>query len=277
MKSIYSFTEYRKFLAHCLEEKRRTMPAFSLRMLAGRVGASPSTIVRILKGQRTLSVPMALKLAGALKLSKRETDYFQLLVLYCHSRKQEERAAFLEKIMRMRRTFVKALETDQYRYFQRWYHVALKELINIHPDIGDPSALGKLLVPAVAAQDIAAALDNLQQLGLIRKNEKGGFDLIDKFVGTQEGWQSVAVGNFQTAMMRLGLEAFDRISRDKRDISTLTVSVSEKGLGTIKERLRDFRKELLEIVGNDTGVNQVYQINFQVFPLSRSNGGCNGA
>jgi hypothetical protein len=39
---------------------------------------------------------------------------------------------------------------------------------------------------------------------------------------------------------------------------------------TIHEKLKGFRREMLELVKNDANhVDRVYQINFQIFPLSR--------
>ena len=74
--------------------------------------------------------------------------------------------------------------------------------------------------------------------------------------------------HFQKENLQLASKAIDRFPRPQRDISTLTVSISEDGANRIREELADFRKKLVNIVAEDQNVDRVYQINFQSFPLS---------
>jgi uncharacterized protein (TIGR02147 family) len=53
-----------------------------------------------------------------------------------------------------------------------------------------------------------------------------------------------------------------------RDISTLTLSISESSLQRMKEKIRECRRELLEIAKADEHADRVYQLNLQLFPLS---------
>jgi hypothetical protein len=46
------------------------------------------------------------------------------------------------------------------------------------------------------------------------------------------------------------------------------MSLSPRSLETILAKLRRFRKEVLEVANQDPIVDRVYQMNFQVFPLS---------
>jgi len=71
-------------------------------------------------------------------------------------------------------------------------------------------------------------------------------------------------------MMDLAKEAVDRFPRDTRSISTLTLSLSAEVYAAIDAKLALFRREVLDMVKNDTnGVDRVYQFNFQVFPLTQ--------
>ena len=80
----------------------------------------------------------------------------------------------------------------------------------------------------------------------------------------------MAINNFQLATLDLAKESIDRFTKEERDISTLTLSFSKEIYETIHERLKGFRREILELVKNDPGrVDKVYQVNFQIFPLSR--------
>jgi uncharacterized protein (TIGR02147 family) len=67
------------------------------------------------------------------------------------------------------------------------------------------------------------------------------------------------------------MEAIDRVPKSDRDITTLTVSTTRSCLEEIRERLTEVRQEIMEIVRKEDKAEDVYQINFQVFPLTRNN------
>ena len=54
-----------------------------------------------------------------------------------------------------------------------------------------------------------------------------------------------------------------------RDISSLTLCLSRGGLRAFKERIQRVRRELLELSALESDPEQVVQLNFQLFPLSR--------
>jgi uncharacterized protein (TIGR02147 family) len=59
------------------------------------------------------------------------------------------------------------------------------------------------------------------------------------------------------------------VPREEREISSLTLCVSHDVLLRLKERIREFRKELLAIAELEGKPERVVQLNFQLFPLSR--------
>jgi uncharacterized protein (TIGR02147 family) len=73
---------------------------------------------------------------------------------------------------------------------------------------------------------------------------------------------------YHQTMMRLAAESIDRFPQRDRDISALTLCLDPEGLREVKQRLRAFRRELLELSEVARKPRQVVQINFQLFPLS---------
>ena len=67
-------------------------------------------------------------------------------------------------------------------------------------------------------------------------------------------------------MIQLSSEAIDRFPKEHRDISTVTISLSREQVEIMKERIKAMRKELLEMADRETNAEEVYQVNFQVFP-----------
>ena len=70
-------------------------------------------------------------------------------------------------------------------------------------------------------------------------------------------------------MIRKGAEALDRFPGPERDISSVTMALSDKNFREIKVLIQRFRKELLAIADQDQRPEGVYQVNFQLFPLAK--------
>jgi uncharacterized protein (TIGR02147 family) len=69
--------------------------------------------------------------------------------------------------------------------------------------------------------------------------------------------------------MKLAQEALDRFKKPDRDMSTMTVGVSEFALHAIQQILAETRKRISEIAAQDTDSDRVYQLNIQLFPFSK--------
>jgi uncharacterized protein (TIGR02147 family) len=71
-------------------------------------------------------------------------------------------------------------------------------------------------------------------------------------------------------MTQRAIESIDLVPAAERDISSLTLCLGRGGLATLKTRLQRLRRELLELSALETDPEQVVQVNFQLFPLSRA-------
>lgn len=125
------------------------------------------------------------------------------------------------------------------------------------------------LNPPISEAKAKDAIDLLIRLGLVKKNENGYYEQTEQFVTTGESWNSIAIENFQRESLRLAADSISNVPKSHRETSTVTVSVSRKCFVEMKERLREIRKELLEMARMDSNPDGVFQINFQIFPLTR--------
>jgi hypothetical protein len=55
----------------------------------------------------------------------------------------------------------------------------------------------------------------------------------------------------------------------ERDLNAMTVTVAQSRVAELKQRLRDFREEFMDLCDRDGNPEVVYQVNIQLFPLSR--------
>jgi uncharacterized protein (TIGR02147 family) len=270
MTDIFTYLDYRKFLRDAYAEKKATNKNFSYRYLAQKTGLKSAGFFSwVLQGKRNLSSHLMIKFAEAFKLGKREAAYFELLVGYNQARTHEARKHFFDKIAAYRRPTARLIDPDQYEFYEQWYYAAIREWIGIHPFQDDYVRLAKSLVPPIAPAEAKKAVDLLERLGLIEKNAQGLFERKESTLTTGDSWKSLAITHYQIQSIDLAKQSLEKFTKAERDISTLTLSCSRKTFENIRERVRNLRQELAELVKNDPHPEAVYQCNFQVFPLAK--------
>lgn len=93
--------------------------------------------------------------------------------------------------------------------------------------------------------------------------------MTDSHVTTGEKWHDIAVSSFQKETISLSARAVDDISKDKRDISSVTMSVDRDCFEDVKEILRECRESVIKRVDAiDSDTDRLYQLNMQLIPLS---------
>jgi uncharacterized protein (TIGR02147 family) len=273
MISIFSYISFRDFLRDAYEERKVELPAFSYRFIARRLGINASTVLRIIQGERNLNRKLIEPLTAVFKLGKRETSYFSLLVNLGQARSEQEKNLYFEKVVAFNKSEVLLLLSDQYELFNSWKYIAIRELLSHYRFRGDYRALSRMCEPPISLPEAKAAIALLLRLGMIGKDAQGCFRPTNKFVTAGDNWKSFAIANYQKSTIALAGEAIKRFAADDRDISTLTVNLSAKGLGIVKEKISSLRKEILEVENMDGDCDRVFQVNFQIFPLTKSSRG----
>lgn len=271
--SVFDYLDYREMLRDRLAARRESNPAFSLRYVAGKTGLSASLLTRVLKGQRNLNPAAAVHLAKVFGFQDAERDFLETLILFGQAKSHAEKNHFLDKILRIRATKVRTLGEDKAEYFRTWYYSALRELLNFYPFIDDHAKLAKMLRPAIKVEEARKAMKFLLESGMVERQPDGTFRLTEAIVSSGEKIRAPLVNNLHISMAELAIRAIQEMQPAERDFSSLTLSLSPHTLEAVKARIRKFRKEILEMARQDEKVNGVYQVNFQVFPLSHHHPG----
>lgn len=268
--SIFQYVDYRTFLNDFYEGKKRLDNKFSYQYFAQKAGFKAKTFIfKVLKGQKSLPKLSVFRVAKALGLGKKETDYFEAMVSFSHAKSVEERDFYFQRMQSLaKRLETTRLRANQYKYFSQWYHAPLRELVALDSFSGDFASLAKRLSPPITSARARKAVNLLVSLGLLEKLPGGRYRQTSKSVTTGDEVQSLAVQKFQKENLKLAATAIDRYEREVRDITTLTAGVSKEGFERVKTEIQEFRKHIIEIIEQDQFPDRVYQINFQLFPLS---------
>jgi uncharacterized protein (TIGR02147 family) len=269
MVNVFEYTDYRKYLKDFYEDKKKENPHYSYRLITSKGGINAGNFVKILKGERNLTLEAALKISRAYKLNKKETDYFQNMVLFCQGKNHEEKKRHFEKMMSFRESSVRVLNADQYEFYTKWYYTAVREILAFFPYNGDNAAeLGKMILPSISEEEVKTAIDLLLKLNLAEKNEQGLYKRKDSTISTGNDAKSVVLNNFIINTMKLAEKAID-LAPGELNLSSVSLTVSTEDYLKIQEETRAFRRRILEIAQASMNPNRVYQLNIQVFPLTK--------
>ncbi len=268
--SLFSFLDYREFLKAHFEFQKKANRFFSHAFFARKAGFKSRTfILKVMKGEKSLSRASIYPVALALNLGKKDRDYFGLLVFFNDAKTGEEKNFFFSQLKSLNKDSRSSLlRNDQFQYFNNWYNAVIREIICFTDFRDDYQRLGEAVAPAISAKKAKESVELLLRLKLLVKKSTG-YEQTDTIVTTGDEIYSLAVRNFQRENMQLAADALDRYSEEK-DISTITFGTNEAGFLQVKREVVNFRKRLLGIMANQKGLDRVYQLNFQLFPLSRA-------
>ncbi len=270
MTSVYEYFDYRKLLKDLFDEQKTQNRFFSYRVLADMAGfTSAGFFTKILQGAVNISSQKAIAFAKAFHLTKLETKYFETLVAFNQARTHEERRYYLEQLVATRQAKLKNMTAEEYQLFSEWYFVVISEILEFYPFNGNYKELGNMLQPAVSATDAKKAVDTLEELKLIRKRSDGYYERTGKVLSTAESWMGVAITNYQLNSSDLAKDAIQNVPKEAREISVLTLNVSQTTFEEIRNRLKDLRRELMELSAKEPLADRTYQINLQLFPVSK--------
>lgn len=269
MVDLYQHTDYRVFLRDWFEREKETAPAMSYRFLAARLELDPGFLVHIFHGQKHLAERHVPALAKLLKLGKREVEYFHRLVAFGKAKGARETSRRFLELMELRESRVREVSASEHRYYRHWYVPAIRCLLAAIDFRGDWEELGARLRPAIGADDARKAVALLEKLGLVERGDDGIWRTIDAHLTSGDSWTRHAVAGFQKQTMELALAALDDVPKEEREISTLTFAIPASEMPALQDMVREFRGRLARWALTSRTADGVYQMNIQIFPVSR--------
>ena len=269
--SIFTYLNYRTFLHDMFLYKKGTTSSFSYRYFSKLAGfSSPNFLQLVVNGTRNLTITSIAQVAKGFKLKKPEREFFELLVFMNQASDHAEKDRHYRKMISLKaQGSLKKLETAQYEYFSKWYFPVLRELVCFGDRQQTPEQLAGHLIPGVTVKEVETALARLTELGLIRKNDAGTFEQSDRIISTGPEVKSLLIANFHREMIAKGEQSISRFPANERDITALTFSFKQSKLPALKQKIAEFRQELLKEFAGDEDTDQVMQINIQAFPLTQ--------
>jgi uncharacterized protein (TIGR02147 family) len=274
MKHLFEYLNYRDFLRDYYTDKKAQHSFYSYRLFSEKAGfRSPNFLKLVIDGKRNLSKESVFKFRRALKLNKRESEYFENLVFFNQSASLEEKNTYLGALMKYRqKADPSRIEKSEYAYYSHWYHPVIRELATARDFGEDYRRLGQAVIPAIGGEEARKSVRLLLDLGFIRQTKDGQLEKTALSLTTGRQVRSVAVANYHKAMLGLAAESIERFESQERDLEALTLRVSDETYRTMMSKAHGFLMELLKIAESDPGAERVIQVGLQLFPLSQRQG-----
>ncbi len=267
---IYNYINYHLFLRDAFKVLKESNPVYTMRYIADKVGYnSYGHISCIFSGKRNLTLSKVPIFSNILKLTPKERRYFEAIVSYGNAKNHEEKMRCFRKIANLQKSAKRIVTKEQISFWDKWYYSAVKEMVAIYRVTDENyKEVSSHIIPKISPEKFKEALESLERIDIIQKDENGVYFRKNSVVSTGSEWNSLAIREYQRNIMALGQEALDNISPEKRDISTLTLSMSKENAEKIKKRLKDLREELLTIAKSDSNPEVIYQMGLLLFPVS---------
>lgn len=269
MKPVMEYQNYRVYIRDYYAE-RKVRSGFTWRDFAKAAGySSPVFLKLVCDGKSNLSDVGVERVASAMGLVGVDLQYFRLLVEFNQEKDSAKKKIVFKKMREVAKEgSMEIVGEDQFDYYESWVNPVVREMA---PQMGDatPAKIAEKLAFDTQTAEVKKALSLLQKVGLLRKGERG----------YEQAAKSITTGNLEVArlsvremhrqMGELAVRALDEIPMNERDISGLTLGVSENAFYRISQEIADFRRRISSIVMEDSGENRVYRLNVQLFPLTK--------
>ena len=279
MKPIFEYLDYRRYLSDYIEDRRTR--GISARAIGRKLGyKSPSYLSLIIEGKRNIGVTMIVHLIELFAFRGTERDYFENLVHFNQADRPSEQSYYWERLLASRKFVkIKQISEDQHEYFSKWYYAAIRELVLLPDFKNDPDWIARTLVPNIPVKAAREAMELLLKLGLVHM-ANGKFVQTDRNIGTPPEAHASIVRGIHNDMLERAKDALTLHKLGDVEFSALTAAASKEQIAKIKQALREFRAKVhADLCGESitdpeappstTPPNAVYQLNIQLFPLSR--------
>jgi uncharacterized protein (TIGR02147 family) len=277
MANIFDYTDYHLYLQKTYNEKKEKNPVFSYQVFARLIQGIPRAFLfNIINGKRKLPLLQCYRFSNALHHTKSEAEYFEYMVRYCDwAKNAEERAYFYEQMLKCKsgaHTPAFQLRKDQYEYLSKWYHSAVRALIELKPFNDDYAQLGKTLFPRITGTQARRSVQLLERLGLIVRGNDGRYRITENEIKVGDEISQKARDRFFFEYAELAKQSIMNAAPDSRKIFSLTLGVSKRTYDILCKESKEFKERIKKIVNDEKTNDRIYQYQIAFFPLTDNAG-----
>lgn len=251
MQSIYTFSDYRRFLGAAFEARSKNGFGEG-KKLADAMGVHPTFVSQVLKDVKSFSVEQALVVTRYLNLNDLEADYFLLLVQHDRAGTKELKSFFSDKLKALREKAnqvvnrvdreTKLSPEAQATFYSDWTYSACR-LATLLPKTNTAESLAAFL--GLSQAKLKSVTDFLIGIGLL-KLEGGRFSIGP--LSTHLDHESPWIKAHHTNWRQKALERLSDPSEKELHYSGVS-TVSREDMDKIKEILLQSLQRVDKVIG----------------------------
>src|SRR5689334_6944602 len=199
MNTIFDYTDPSKFLRDAWREKKEKQPQLSLRSWSTRLGfESHSSLHLLLTGKRQIPRKNIKKLAEALGLSVKETNYLELLVEFQRAKSPDEKSYFADKIQSTRghKSTVKMFEVESFKYLSNPLHTVILEMTALKDFNPSPEWIQSKLTFRATIKEIKDVLQRLLDFKLLEYDANGRLSKSHQHMSSKHDLEDLGVKTY---------------------------------------------------------------------------------
>ncbi len=268
---IFNYFNYREYLEAVYSYYKETVSGFSHRSFSQDAGiSSPNYLFRVLKGERNLTLNYLPNFTKALKLTREEKQYFEVLIQFNNEKKSGVKEELLRKLLTLRYSKGEyKLKDKKLLFFSKWYYPLLRELVTMFDFKDDYNLISRTCIPRISASQVRNGIKYLIKNDYIKLTTEGTYERVNTVVSTGAEVNSTILRKYHKETIKQCVDMLEETKPKDRDISSLTMSVSRDTYNKIKEEIQSFRKRLLTLAAEDDNDELVCFTGFQLVQKSK--------
>ncbi|MFN8790735.1 MAG: TIGR02147 family protein [Bdellovibrionales bacterium] len=253
-------------ISELLSRKIESQPTYSLRAFARDIGLSPSFVSRALKGQKRFSSSKLKVLFRVLDVDRETQD--KLKNLFVLDRMGQEFRSPSRSEFHNSHLVYKRLPQKKSSLLTQWYYIPVLELLTVaNFEMSEEEVASRLRITRTMVRESLEVLkrfDILQEKdGVLKRNHED--------IRFASSISRPEIRQYHQSMMLRASEELQRSdpsSFQARLITGITTGANPKKLEAAKGILNDAIHRVSKLLA-DEQASEVYQINLQLFPLTR--------
>ena len=269
MKPIVEYSDFRQYMLDYYEERKRRS-VFSWREFSKIAGFTSSSYMKVVcDGKSKLSRIGVERTGAAMGLVGFEMEYFRAMVEFGQAATEEKKKAAYENMLAIAKVHkVRVLEGDLFEFYDSWQNPVVRELAPLMPG-ATPGEIAKKCYPEISAAEVQQSLNFLTKAGLLKKAGDSAFVQAETSITGTPDATRLALRGMHRQMSKLATPALD-LPVEQRNFSGVTMGVSRESYERIVKVLDECRRQIIAIAADDKDIDQVYRLNFQLFPLTKN-------
>lgn len=269
---LRTYLDCRDFLSDIYKQAKLSLSPYSYAEYSHDLGLSRSNVIRlIISGKRTLTIKSGEKIAQSLKMSGIQKKYWNTLVEYQQARTPAKRDECFAKLLSLRQMAqpdnISKLVSS---FYSEWFHPVIREMLSLDDFKADPVWIQKRIAFPLRLDEIKKSIDLLFELKILAHDPQSG-EIIrkDKHLITDDNIDDLALVRFHQTMIDMAKDSITQLPPDKREIRGVTVTLPSIAVPILKDKIRQWSLDILNLEDEFKSKQDVYQVNFQVFPFTK--------